>query len=200
MISFPLPVRSDRFVEGNLFPVFFLRAEVHKDFVFYTPGCVCCKPVSLLWIKSDDGLDQTDRTDGDQILRILVQILIFLYDMCDEPEITFDENMLCLEVSLRIFLDVVLLFRRCEGLGNDFKTAPLSAFDIVYEKCRKLCFSKEKTEESRKQLTGTGGCLIIILHSRENLSRQSFQAVSAEFSAAVNRRRAGRPAGTWKYA
>ena len=28
------------------------------------------------------------------------------------------------------------------GLGNDFKTAPLDTFNIVYEKVRKMCFSK----------------------------------------------------------
>lgn len=85
---------------------------------FHASRCIGSKPVSLIRIESDDCFDQPDRADRDEVLGILFEILIFFDDMCDEPEVPLDENMLGLEVSLSVFLDVILFFRRSERVGK----------------------------------------------------------------------------------
>lgn len=85
---------------------------------FNTPGSVRCQPVSFVGVESDDCLDQPDRSDGEQILGIFLQILIFFDHMGDKPQISFDQDVFCLEVSFCISLDVILLFRSGERVGK----------------------------------------------------------------------------------
>ena len=85
---------------------------------FHTSRGVSGKPVSFLRIKSDDGFDQPDRSNGQKVLRIFIEILIFFQDMGDEAEIPLDKDVFCFEVSFRVLLDVILLFRRGERTGK----------------------------------------------------------------------------------
>lgn len=85
---------------------------------FHTSGSIGGQPVPFRRIECYDRFDKPDRADGDQIFRVFVKILIFFYYVGDKTEIPFDENVFCLEVSLRILLDVILLFRRGERVGK----------------------------------------------------------------------------------
>lgn len=85
---------------------------------FHAPRRIRGKPVPLIRVESDDRFDQPDRSDRDEVFRVFFEILIFFDDMCHEPEIPLDENMLGFEVSLSVFLDVILLFRRSERAGK----------------------------------------------------------------------------------
>ena len=85
---------------------------------FNTAGRICGKTVPFVRVECDDRFDQPDRPDGEQIFGILLQVLIFFDDMGDEPQISFYQDVLCIEVSLCISLDVILLFRRGERVGK----------------------------------------------------------------------------------
>lgn len=85
---------------------------------FNTSGRICGKTVPFVRVERDDRFDQPDRPDGEQIFGILLQVLIFFDDMGDEPQISFYQDVLCIEVSLCISLDVILLFRRGERVGK----------------------------------------------------------------------------------
>ena len=84
----------------------------------FTSRGVSGKPVSFLRIKSGDCFDQPDRSNGQKVLRIFIEILIFFQDMGDEAEIPLDKDVFCFEVSFRVLLDVILLFRRGERTGK----------------------------------------------------------------------------------
>lgn len=85
---------------------------------FNTSGRICSEAVALIRIKRHDCFDQSDRPDGKQIFGIFPQVLIFFDYVGDEPEIPFDQDVLCIEVSLCISLNVILLFRRGERGGK----------------------------------------------------------------------------------
>ena len=52
---------------------------------FHAPRCVRGKPVPFLRVECDDRLDQSDRPDGEQVLRVFFQVLIFFDHMGHEP-------------------------------------------------------------------------------------------------------------------
>ena len=85
---------------------------------FNTPGSIRCQAVSFIRVEGDDCLDQPDGSNGEQVLGVFLQVLIFFDHMGDEPQITFDQDVLCIEVSLCISLDVILLFRSGERTGK----------------------------------------------------------------------------------
>lgn len=85
---------------------------------FNTPGRVCSEAVPFVRVERDDCFDQPNRSDGEEVFWIFLQVLIFFDHMGDEPQITFDQDVLCIEVSLCISLDVILLFRRSERVGK----------------------------------------------------------------------------------
>ena len=95
-----------------------LLPEMHEQLVLNTLGGIGRQADVFVRPEGAHRLDQPDRADRDEVLGILFEILIFFDDMCDEPEVPLDENMLGLEVSLSVFLDVILLFRRSERAGK----------------------------------------------------------------------------------
>lgn len=48
--------------------------------------------------------------------------------------------MLGFQIALGVSLNVFFSSAGVRGLGNAFKTAPLDAFNIVYEKCGNCAF------------------------------------------------------------
>ena len=83
-----------------------------------TPCCICCKPDIFGIIKGIDSLNQANCSDGEEILCIVADCLVFFDDMSNEAQITFDKNVFCFEITLRIFLHIISFFRCCEGLGK----------------------------------------------------------------------------------
>ncbi len=87
-----------------------------EDSIFYTARRIRCEPVPFVRIKGRDRFYETNCADRDEILGFFFQILIFFDDMGDQAEIALNEDVFCFEVSLRVFLDVVLFFGRGEGI------------------------------------------------------------------------------------
>lgn len=79
---------------------------------------VCAKAHAFFRVEGDDCLDKPDGPDGQKVFGFFFAGLVLFYDMGYEAQISFDQYMLCLQVTLCISLHIFSFFRRCEGLGK----------------------------------------------------------------------------------
>ena len=91
---------------------------MHENFIFNTSCGIGPEPYTFVRIKGDHSLNQANCSDGEEILCIVADCLVFFDDMSNEAQITFDKNVFCFEITLRIFLHIISFFRCCEGLGK----------------------------------------------------------------------------------
>lgn len=56
--------------QGYILGTFALGAEVHQDFIFHTPGGIGGQPCPFGGVKGGDSLDESDGTDGNQVLLV----------------------------------------------------------------------------------------------------------------------------------
>lgn len=108
-------VRSDWFVQGNLPGIFLFCPEHHQKFVIDTACSIGRKPCAACVVKGVDGFDKADGPDGDQILQIFPGILIFLCNMGDQAEVSFDQNTLCFRIPLLITAKIYFFLSGCQG-------------------------------------------------------------------------------------
>ena len=108
-------VRSDWFVQGNLPGIFLFCPEHHQKFVVDTACSVGRKPCTACVVKGVDGFDKTDSPDGDQILQIFPGILIFLRNMGDQAEVSFDQNTFCFRIPLLITAKIYFFLSGRQG-------------------------------------------------------------------------------------
>lgn len=108
-------VRSDWFIQGNLPGIFLFCPEHHQKFVVDTACSVGRKPCTACVVKGVDGFDKTDSPDGDQILQIFPGILIFLRNMGDQAEVSFDQNSFCFRIPLLITAKIYFFLSGCQG-------------------------------------------------------------------------------------
>ena len=87
-----IPVHIQRFIDGNLHLCLIVSAQVHQNFIFNAPGSIGGKFDLLLRIKGIDRLDQSDSSDGDQILHTNARIVKFLGNIDNETQIMFDQS------------------------------------------------------------------------------------------------------------
>lgn len=109
-------VRSDWFIQGNLPGIFLFCPEHHQKFVVDTACSVGRKPCTACVVKGVDGFDKTDSPDGDQILQIFPGILIFLRNMGDQAEVSFDQNSFCFRIPLLITAKIYFFLSGCQGV------------------------------------------------------------------------------------
>ena len=64
------PVRTNRFIEGNFPGTFFAGTQHHEKFIVNTACRVGGKLGGTAGVEGGDCLDQSDGTDGDQIIRV----------------------------------------------------------------------------------------------------------------------------------
>ena len=108
-------VRSDWFIQGNLPGIFLFCPEHHQKFVVDTACCVGRKPCAACVVKGVDGFDKADGPDGDQILQIFPGILVFLCNMGDQAEVSFDQNTFCFRIPLLITAKIYFFLSGCQG-------------------------------------------------------------------------------------
>lgn len=108
-------VRSDWFVQGNLPGIFLFCSEHHQKFVVDTACSIGRKPCAACAVKGVDGFDKTDGPDGDQILQIFPGILIFLCNMGDQAEVSFDQNTFCFRIPLLITAKIYFFLSGRQG-------------------------------------------------------------------------------------
>lgn len=108
-------VRSDWFVQGNLPGIFLFCPEHHQKFVVDTACSIGRKPCAACVVKGVDGFDKADGPDGDQILQIFPGILIFLCNMGDQAEVSFDQNTLCFRIPLLITAKIYFFLSGRQG-------------------------------------------------------------------------------------
>lgn len=108
-------VRSDWFIQGNLPGIFLFCPEHHQKFVVDTACSVGRKPCTACVVKGVDGFDKTDSPDGDQILQIFPGILIFLRNMGDQAEVSFDQNSFYFRIPLLITAKIYFFLSGCQG-------------------------------------------------------------------------------------
>lgn len=109
-------VRSDWFIQGNLPGIFLFCPEHHQKFVVDTACSVGRKPCAACVVKGVDGFDKADGPDGDQILQIFPGILIFLCNMGDQAEVSFDQNTFCFRIPLLITAKIYFFLSGRQGL------------------------------------------------------------------------------------
>ena len=107
-----LPVGADGLVKGDFLCGFLPGTEVHEDFIFNAARRIGGQPVPFAGVKSSDRFDEADRSDGEQILRVFVEVLVFFDYMGYKAQISFNQDVFCFEISFCIFLDIVFFFRR----------------------------------------------------------------------------------------
>ncbi len=66
-----------------------------EDSIFDAPACISGKPRLACGIKGIYCFHQANGADGDQVLLITRQGVIFFYDVCHQPEIVADELFAC---------------------------------------------------------------------------------------------------------
>lgn len=108
-------VRSDWLIQGNLPGIFLFCPEHHQKFVVDTACGVGRKPCTACVVKGVDGFDKTDSPDGDQILQIFPGILIFLRNMGDQAEVSFDQNSFCFRIPLLITAKIYFFLSGRQG-------------------------------------------------------------------------------------
>lgn len=108
-------VRSDWFVQGNLPGIFLFCPEHHQKFVVDTACSISRKPCAACVVKGVDGFDKADGPDGDQILQIFPGILVFLCDMGDQAEVSFDQNTFCFRIPLLITAKIYFFLSGRQG-------------------------------------------------------------------------------------
>lgn len=108
-------VRSDWFVQGNLPGIFLFCPEHHQKFVVDTACSVGRKPCTACVVKGADGFDKADGPDGDQILQIFPGILVFLCNMGDQAEVSFDQNTFCFRIPLLITAKIYFFLSGRQG-------------------------------------------------------------------------------------
>lgn len=108
-------VRSDWFIQGNLPGIFLFCPEHHQKFVVDTACSVGRKPCTACVVKGVDGFDKTDSSNGDQILQIFPGILIFLRNMGDQAEVSFDQNSFCFRIPLLITAKIYFFLSGRQG-------------------------------------------------------------------------------------
>ena len=72
---------------------------MHQDFIFDTSGGIGRQPDVLFHPVGADGLDQSDGADGDQILQVHAGIFKPPGNVYHQPEVSFNEQLLCLRFS-----------------------------------------------------------------------------------------------------
>ena len=73
---------------------------MHQYFILNTTRGIARQLDILAQVIGVYRLDQTDRTDGDQILLTVVVLVILLDDMRDQPKIMLDEDIPRFDISL----------------------------------------------------------------------------------------------------
>ena len=102
-----IPVGIDRLVERNLRLLVGDFADVHQNLVFDAARRIRRKLDVPVGPEGIDGLDQTNGSDGDQVLQIDTGVFEPARDIHDKAKIMLDEQLLgCL----------VALFQRGDGL------------------------------------------------------------------------------------
>ena len=119
-------------------PVLLLHPPIvplSEDSIFNAPGGVGGKPCALGTVEGRDGLDEANGADGDQILLIARQGVVFFDDVCDQPEIVPDELFACSGIPSPQGSKGGLLFPGGERFGET------SAFQMERQK-QKFCGEK----------------------------------------------------------
>ena len=89
-----------------------------EDSIFYTPGRIGAQPCPLAAVKGRDPLDQPNGADGDQILLIRCEGIIFFHNMGHQPEIALDEDIPGFQIPLGCQFQIVLLLLGSKGFGE----------------------------------------------------------------------------------
>ena len=96
----------------------FLAAEEHEDLVFYTSGGIGGKADVFLRFIAGDAFDESDSSDGDQIVLVYGLGVIFFNNMRHQPHIPLYQNIARFQVAAGAAGEVGLLLLRAERLGE----------------------------------------------------------------------------------
>ncbi|MMZ63971.1 hypothetical protein D1872_262630 [compost metagenome] len=121
-----VPIDIERLVKRHLRPYFAVAAQIHQNFIFDTAGGIRRQFDFLLGIKRVDRLDQSDRTDGNQILDIDARILELSGDINDQSEIPFDQHGPDRGIAGRELLEQIFFF-----LARQWRRQRFTPADII---------------------------------------------------------------------
>ena len=99
---------------------------MHQDLVFDAAGGVGRKLDLLVRVEGADGLDQTDRSDRNEILHSDARTLKALCQKDDKPQIVLDQKLPCIRVSPAQSFDRLALCLTVKGLRH-----AVAAADVV---------------------------------------------------------------------
>lgn len=108
----------------------------------------------FLCVKGGDRFDQPDGSDGDQIVHIFVQALVFFYHMSYETEISFDQDIFCFRIALLVTLKIMLFLGRCQRFLEGFQifTSKRDFFIVYVRDGLFVLFQQNLLKNSRRKI------------------------------------------------
>ena len=81
--------------------------------IIYTFGCISRKAVPLAEIECFCRADKPYSADGDKIVGVVCIGIVFVYDVCHQPQVVLDERVSCIHIAVGypFDADLFLFFR-----------------------------------------------------------------------------------------
>ena len=150
------PVRTNRFIEGNFPGTFFAGAQHHEKFIVNTACRVGGKLGGTAGVEGGDCLDQSDGTDGDQIIRVLITALVFFCNMGYKTKIVLDKNISCLRIAPLEPQKIKLFLCGRQRFQKRFQRFTSKGISLQFMK--RTCFSCFSNRIFKKRTEGSSCC------------------------------------------
>lgn len=86
--------------------------------IFHAPGSIGCQPGTLGGVEGGNAFDQSDGSNGDQVLLVGRLGVVFLHNMGHQPEISFNQDISRIQISLLGESQVIAFLLRGQRLGK----------------------------------------------------------------------------------
>jgi len=95
-----------------------LAAEIHEDLVFDAAAGIGGKPYIFVRLEGGDPLDEADGADGNEVVLISALGVVFLDDVCHQPQVVLNELFPGILVAFRHSIQTILLLLPGQGTGE----------------------------------------------------------------------------------
>lgn len=102
-------VRVEHVREQHFRRVLARAAKIHQDLVFGALAGIRRQPHALVGPVGVDALDESDRADRDQIVRVVIVRVVFFDDVRHQPQVAFNEHVARLQVALQPGVEIFAL-------------------------------------------------------------------------------------------
>ena len=102
-------VRVEHVREKHFRRILARAAKIHQDLVFGALAGVRRQTHALVGPVGVDALDEPDRADRDQVVRVVVVRVVFLDDVRHQPQVALNEHVARLQIALQPGVEIFAL-------------------------------------------------------------------------------------------